>query len=187
MTTKAPSNEASNEARVNARFAAMALSMQTQRLSLQLRDQCDAVWNHELLGEHEGGTTESVQDVRVRLAEQRIQALGSGIGLLTIRRRVDDEPLGYCGLIIGRCSLDEPEIACELLKRFHGSGYATEAAQAVVDAAFATGRKRIWSTVGAWNVASLRVLDKLAFQRDHETIDDLGRGLVYLVRDAPSR
>jgi RimJ/RimL family protein N-acetyltransferase len=58
----------------------------------------------------------------------------------------------------------------------------------VVDAAFATGRKRIWSTVGAWNVASLRVLDKLAFQRDHETIDDRGRGLVYLVRDAaPSR
>ena len=147
MTTKAPSNEASNEARVNARFA-MAMSMQTQRLSLRLRDQYDAVWNHELLGEHEGGTTESVQDVRVRLAEQRIQALGSGIGLLTIRRRVDDEPLGYCGLIVGRCSLDEREIACELLRRFHGSGYATEAAQAVVDAAFATGRKRIWSTVG---------------------------------------
>jgi RimJ/RimL family protein N-acetyltransferase len=183
MTTKAPSNEA----RVNAWFAAMAMSMQTQRLSLQLRGQNDAVWNHELLGEHEGGTTESVQDVRVRLAEQRIQALGSGIGLLTIRRRVDDEPLGYCGLIVGRCSLDEPEIACELLRRFHGSGYATEAAHAVVDAAFATGRKRIWSTVGAWNVASLRVLDKLGFRRDHETVDDRGRGLVYLVRDAPSR
>jgi hypothetical protein len=90
------------------RFAAMALSMQTQRLSLRLRDQCDAVWNHELLGEHEGGTAATVQDVRLRLAEQRIQALGSGIGLLTIRRRVDDEPLGYCGLIVGRCSLDEP-------------------------------------------------------------------------------
>ena len=172
---------------MNARFAAMALSMQTQRLSLQLRDQCDAVWNHELLGEHEGGTTESVQDVRLRLAEQRIQALGSGIGLLTIRRRVDDEPLGYCGLIVGRCSLDEPEIACELLKRFHGSGYATEAAHAVVDAAFATGRQRIWSTVGAWNVASLRVLAKLGFRRDHEAVDDRGRGLVYLVREAPSR
>jgi RimJ/RimL family protein N-acetyltransferase len=125
--------------------------------------------------------------VRLRLAEQRLQALGSDIGLLTIRRRVDDEPLGYCGLIVGRCSLDEPEIACELLKRFHGSRNATEAAHAVVDAAFATGRKRIWSTVGAWNRPSLRVPDKLGFQRDHETIDDRGRGLVYLVREAPSR
>ena len=49
----------------------MAPSMHTQRLRPQLRDECDAVWNHELLGEHEGGTTESVQDVRLRLAEQR--------------------------------------------------------------------------------------------------------------------
>ena len=187
MTTKAPSNEASNEARVNARFAAMAMSMQTQRLSLQLRDQNDAVWNHELLGEHEGGTTESVQEVRLRLAEQRIQARSSGIGLLTIRRRADNEPLGYCGLIVGRCSLDEPEIAYELLKRFHRSGYATEAAHAVMDAAFATGRNRIWSTVGAWNEPSLRVLEKLGFQRDHETVDDRGRALIYLVRQAPSR
>jgi hypothetical protein len=104
-------------------------------------------WNHELLGEHEGGTTQSVQDVRLRLAERRIEARSSGIGLLTIRRRVDDEPLGYCGLIVGRCSLDEPEIAYELLKRFHGYGYATEAAHAVMDAAFTTGRNRIWSIV----------------------------------------
>jgi RimJ/RimL family protein N-acetyltransferase len=164
----------------------MASSFHTQRLYLQLRDECDAAWNHELLGEHEGGTTASVQDVRLRLAEQRIEALSSGIGLFTIRRRADDEPLGYCGLIVGRCSLDEPEIAYELLKRFHGHGYATEAAHAVMDSAFTTGRNRIWSTVGAWNEPSLRVLDKLGFRRDHETIDDHGR-VVYLVRHAPRR
>jgi RimJ/RimL family protein N-acetyltransferase len=122
----------------------MATSIDTRRLGLQLRDECDAEWNHETLGEHEGGTDLSVQDVRLRLAEQRRQARSSGIGLLTIRRRADDEPLGYCGLIVGRCSIDEPEIACELLKRFHGCGYATEAAHAVMDAAFATGRTRIW-------------------------------------------
>jgi RimJ/RimL family protein N-acetyltransferase len=166
------------------RYAAMAWSIQTQRLRLQLRDECDAEWNHELLGEHGGGTTESVQDIRLRLAEQRIAARRSGIGLLTIRRRIDDEPLGYCGLIIGRCSLDEPEIAYELLKRFHGYGYATEAAHAVMDSAFATGRNRIWSTVGAWNEPSLRVLDKLGFQRHHESINDRGR-VIYLVRHAP--
>jgi hypothetical protein len=68
MTTKA----LSNEARVNARFAAMALSMQTQRLSLQLRDQCDAVWNHELLGEHEGGTTECSQSLTIALPGGRL-------------------------------------------------------------------------------------------------------------------
>ena len=123
-------------------YTAMAMSLQTPRLSLRLRDECDAEWNHELLGEHEGGTAESVRDVRLRLAKQRIESASSGIGLLTIRRRADDEPLGYCGLIVGRCSLDEPEIAYELLKRFHGCGYATEAAHAVLEAAFATGRIR---------------------------------------------
>ena len=44
-------------------------------------------------------------------------AAGAAATLFTIRRRTD-EPLGYCGLIVGRCSLDEPEIAYELLKRF---------------------------------------------------------------------
>ena len=103
-----------------AQYAAMAMSLQTPRLSLRLRDECDAAWNHELLGERDGGTAESVRDVGLRLAEQRIEAASSGIGLLTIRRRADDEPLGYSGLIVGRCSLDEPQIAYELLKRFHG-------------------------------------------------------------------
>ncbi len=168
------------------RYVPMAELIHTERLSLQLRDECDAAWNHELLGEHEGGTTLSVDDVRLRLAEQPIQAHSNGIGLLTMRRRVDDEPLGYCGLIVGRGSLDEPEIACELLKRFHGHGYATEAAQAVMDAAFATGRNRIWSTVGAWNGPSLRVLDKLGFRRDHEAIIDHGR-VIWLVQDALGR
>lgn len=75
--------------------------------------------------------------------------------------------MGYCGLIVGRCTHDEPEIAYELLRRFHGHGYATEAARAVLEAAFATGRTRIWSTVGAWNTPpSLRVLEKIGFRRD---------------------
>jgi RimJ/RimL family protein N-acetyltransferase len=63
--------------------------------------------------------------------------------------------------------VDEPEIAYELLKRVHGHGHATEAARAVLGAAIATGRKRLWSTVRTWNTPSFRVLDKLGFERDH--------------------
>lgn len=62
---------------------------------------------------------------------------------------------------------DGPEIAYELFRRVHGHGYATEAARAVLDAAIATGRKRLSSTVGPWNTQSLRVLEKLGFDRDH--------------------
>jgi RimJ/RimL family protein N-acetyltransferase len=166
------------------KYAPMATSLATDRLDLRARDEGDAEWNHELLGEHDGGTAFSVDDVRTRLAEQRILAQDSGIRLLTIHRRSDGVPMGYCGLIVGRCTHDEPEIVYELLTRFHGHGYATEAARAVLDAAFATGRTRIWSTVGAWNTPSLRVLEKIGFRRDHETVIGDRGVVVYLVCDA---
>ena len=52
----------------------------------------------------------------------------------------------------------------------------------MLEAAFATGRRRIWSTVRAQNAPSLRVLDKLGFRRDHLETDERGE-LIYLVRD----
>jgi RimJ/RimL family protein N-acetyltransferase len=69
---------------------------------------------------------------------------------------------------------DEPEIAYELPQRAHGLGYATEPAQAVLRAAFATGRQRIWSTVRDWNEPSIRVLDNLCFMRHHTVVDEQG-------------
>jgi RimJ/RimL family protein N-acetyltransferase len=87
-------------------------------------------------------------------------------------------------LIIGQATADEPEIAYELLKRVHGQGYTTEAARVVLDAAIATGRKRLWSTVRTWNTPSFRVLEKLGFERDHVSADDGGE-LVWLTRSLP--
>lgn len=58
----------------------MATSIDTPRLHLRARDEGDAEWNHELLGEHDGGTTFSVEDVRQQLADQRIRTLYNGIG-----------------------------------------------------------------------------------------------------------
>lgn len=62
---------------------------------------------------------------------------------------------------VGRATLEEPEIAFELLRHAHSQGYATEAAQAVLGAVAGTGRTRIWAIVRAWNTASFRVLEKL--------------------------
>jgi len=163
----------------------MSFSIETERLSPRLRDEEDAAWNLELLGEREGGTTRTLAEAQQRLAEQNVQARQSGIGFLAIRRRAEGDPIGYCGLLVGRGSFDEPEIAYELLRCAHGRGYATEAARAVLDAAFATGRRRVWATVRSWNAPSLRVLDKLGFRRDHTVNDEQGE-LVYMVRDAQS-
>ena len=159
----------------------MALAIETERLTLRIRDERDAEWYRELVGER-GEDFPTLEESRARLARFRDLTIETGIGALTICRRAEGDAIGYCALIVGRGSLDEPEIAYELLRRFHGHGYATEAAQALVVAAAATGRRRLWSTVGAWNAPSLRVLEKVGFRRDHSVTDDRGE-VVYLVRD----
>jgi RimJ/RimL family protein N-acetyltransferase len=164
-------------------YRPMAYAMTTDRLRLDLRNEADAEWNCELLAEHANPTPNNVPDMRRRLGEQRNRAWQTGIGLLTIRRRSDDRPLGYCGLIVGHCTMDEPEIVIELLRRYHGQGYATEAAHAVTDAAFATGRTRIWATVASWNAPSLAGCRRLGFREHHRVPDDDGGETIHLVRD----
>jgi RimJ/RimL family protein N-acetyltransferase len=100
-----------------------------------------------------------------------------------IRQRSEERPIGYCGLIIGRGTFDEPEIAYEILPDFRGHGYATEAAGAVIEAAFATGRRRLWATVGSGNEPSLRVLVKHGFDIHHRSINERG-DVVWLTRNA---
>jgi len=163
----------------------MSLAIETERLTLRLRDERDAAWYRELIGER-GEERPTLEEATARLARFRNLTIETGIGALAICRRAEGDAIGYCALVVGRCSLDEPEIAYELLRRFHGSGYATEAARALVEAATATGRRRLWSTVRPWNVASLRVLDKIGFRRDHTTTDDHGE-VIYLVRDLSTR
>jgi RimJ/RimL family protein N-acetyltransferase len=159
----------------------MALAIETERLTLRLRDERDADWYRELVAER-GEDLPTLEESRARLARFRDLTLEIGIGALAIDRRAEGDTIGYCALIVGRCTLDEPEIAYELLRRYHGHGYATEAARALVSAAAATGRTRLWSTVGAWNTPSLRVLEKVGFRRDHAVVNDQGE-VIYMVRD----
>ena len=78
-----------------------------------------------------------------------------------------------------------PEILGLLALVLVRRGRPGEAARAVLGAAIATGRERLWSTVRAWNTPSLRVLEKLGFERDHVAPDD-GKGeVVWLTRTLP--
>ena len=159
----------------------MSLAIETERLTLRLRDERDAAWYRELIAER-GEDMPTMEEAAARLAQFRDLTMEIGIGALAIGRRAEGDVIGYVALVVGRCSLDEPEIAYELLRRFQGHGYATEAAQALVAAAAETGRHRLWSTVRPWNAASLRVLEKIGFRRDHSITDEHGE-VIYLVRD----
>ncbi|MEU0183446.1 GNAT family N-acetyltransferase [Streptomyces sp. NPDC006207] len=164
-------------------YETMAFHLETERLILRPWAESDAAEFSALLSERGNGTP-TVERIRTAIAELLAATESTGIALLPIQRRDEGDFIGYCGLIIGRSTLDEPEIAYELFQRAHGHGYATEAARAVLEAAIATGRKRLWSTVGTWNTPSLRVLEKLGFERDHVSTEDNGE-VVWLTRSLP--
>lgn len=166
---------------MTAEFKPMMFEMETDRMILSLWKDSDAPWYRELVAERGKGMP-TMETAHENITTLRNRASESGIALLTIRRRDEGDYIGYCGLIIGRSSLEEPEIAYELFRRVHGNGYATEAASVIVDAAVATGRSKLWSTVRAWNAASFRVLEKLGFERHHSTWDEDGE-IVWSVRE----
>ncbi|MFJ2022314.1 GNAT family N-acetyltransferase [Streptomyces sp. NPDC087897] len=161
-------------------YKPMPFHLETERLILRPWAGSDAPEFCALLSERGKGTP-PVERIRTSIAEFLATTESTGIALLPIQRREEGDFIGYCGLIIGRTTREEPEIAYELFRRVHGRGYATEAAAAVVEAAVATGRKRLWSTVGTWNTPSLRVLEKLGFERDHLSMEENGE-VVWLTR-----
>ncbi|PPA69526.1 GNAT family N-acetyltransferase [Jeotgalibacillus proteolyticus] len=163
-------------------FSVMDFEIITERLSMRLWEEMDASWYRELVGER-GVDEPTFEEACERVMSLRASALENGISLLPIRRKDEGDIIGYCGLIIGRSTLEEPEIAYELFKRAHGKGYATEAASAIIEAAAATGRKRLWATVGSWNRASFRVLEKIGFTRQHSTWKDDGEEIVWNMRE----
>ncbi|MFC8080604.1 GNAT family N-acetyltransferase [Streptomyces sp. NPDC057307] len=161
-------------------YETMSYHLETRRLTLRPWAESDAAEFSALLSERGNGRP-TVEYARTSIGKLLAATAETGIALLPVQRREEGDFIGYCGLIIGRSTLEEPEIAYELFQRAHGRGYATEAAGAVLDAAVATGRERLWSTVGAWNTPSLRVLEKLGFERDHVSTDDSGE-VVWLTR-----
>ncbi|WP_445444524.1 GNAT family N-acetyltransferase [Clavibacter sp. km3a] len=126
----------------------------------------------------------ALEEVRARLEVQEAESRSTGIGLLAVERREEPGVIGYCGLVVGSASVEEPEMAFELLRDVHGQGIATEAALAVAEAARATGRTRLWSTVRRWNAASARVLEKAGFTDSGRITADPEHGdTVWMTRD----
>jgi RimJ/RimL family protein N-acetyltransferase len=153
----------------------MPAELATERFVLTREELADASWLAALFTARGGGTVTEAE-ARARIAAMHELTSEYGIGAYVLRPRDGGAPAGYAAIIIGRGTAEEPEIAYELLPDAQGHGYATEAASAVLPAAFATGRRRIWATIRPWNAASLRVLDKLGnFHQVRATSDEQGQ------------
>jgi len=147
-------------------------TLETDRLILRHRRVAEAAIYRQLWTERdprvpphrrinpEGRPT--VKDIAALIRAEREEP---GPGILAVERKGTADVIGYCGLIIhGNGSLDEPELAYELLRAAHGCGYATEAGRAVVTWASEAGYRRLSAGVWDWNIASRRVLEKLGFR-----------------------
>ena len=166
----------------------MPSALETPRLRLRPRDGRDAEWNLALLAEHPlGRPPGSLEDERERLDAQRRDFDERGFGLYTVELAETGEAVGYCGLVVGRASAAQPEIAYELLRGHVGHGYATEAAAVVADAAYDAGLPVVWATVATWNAPSFGVLGKLGFTATRRVGFDGGSVFVWLRRRAPRR
>jgi hypothetical protein len=123
-----------------------------------------------------------VENIGARITTQLAAREQTGLALLPIFRRGEGDFIGYGGLIVGNASVDEPEIAYELLQRAHGCGRGGSRGARSGDrhGAYAT-----LSDGARWNAPSFRVLEKLGFDRDHVwTPDDRGE-MVWMTRALP--
>ena len=168
---------------IMATFRPMAFELFTDRLHLRPWRASDAEPHRQLWTERDPRSLHlidadgrpTVDDLRARMAEHSKDAQPS-LGLFAVERIAGSDFIGYCGLIVGQASMEEPEIAYEFARRIHVNGYATEAARIVVGEAAVTGRSRLWATVREWNAPSLRVLEKVGFHDSGRITPDPDRG-----------
>jgi RimJ/RimL family protein N-acetyltransferase len=89
-----------------------------------------------------------------------------GVGTWLVSEKNSETPVGFCGFQEVPLQNHEPELAYALLEQFAGQGYASEMARACISHARTHANfKDIIASVDEANSASVRVLEKLGFQR----------------------
>jgi ribosomal-protein-alanine N-acetyltransferase len=104
-------------------------------------------------------------------SERLFGSLGLGLWLVSERGQEDAGPVGFVGFRIFEDMHPEPQLLYAFVEAATGRGYATEASEALLrlacDPADPT-LAEIHAAVDAPNAASLRVLEKLGFERTGE-------------------
>ena len=102
------------------------------------------------------------------------------------------EAIGFCGFRAFEEPYPEPQILYAFTRPHTGHGYATEAAQALIEKVERLGWKRVVTAVDAPNAASIRVLRKLGFLQILSFPGEFGRqfyfskSLEQLLPESPS-
>jgi [ribosomal protein S5]-alanine N-acetyltransferase len=147
--------------------------LETGRLSLRELTHDDAPFVVELL--NEPAYRQYIGDKGVRSPDDARKYLSigplatyarHGFGLWLVSLNDSHTPIGMCGLL-KREGMEHPDLGYALLARFHGHGYAHEAAFAVL--AHARDRLKLitlQAVTALENPASIGLLEKLRFRFD---------------------
>ena len=157
--------------------------LETQRLTLRQMSFDDAPFILELV--NEPGWLRFIGDKGVRNLEDARNYIRQGpmasyarfgFGLYVVSLKGDPSPMGTCGLL-KRDTLPDVDIGFAFLRRYHGQGYAHEAAAGVIEHARREhGLARIVAIASVDNEASAKVLTKIGMQFEK---------LMQLSEDAP--
>jgi [ribosomal protein S5]-alanine N-acetyltransferase len=142
----------------------------TPRLSLRPFGSADAAFVVELLNDADWIRFIGDRQVRTLADAQAYIEKGpaamqarAGFSLWRVAQRSSDTPLGMCGLI-RREGLQDIDLGFAFLARHRGQGFATEAAQAVIDYADTMLMlARVVAICDPDNAPSIRLLEKLGF------------------------
>ena len=94
-----------------------------------------------------------------------------GFGPYAVVKQHSQDVIGYCGLHFFSDVAGQPEIEIgyRFARAIWGQGYATEAARAVRDFAFATlDLKRLIAMIDPFNAASIRVAEKIGMRYEKD-------------------
>jgi len=100
----------------------------------------------------------------------------NGFGTWGVERKADGQLIGNVGLFTAWRGLEpefgeEPEMGWIFSAETHGQGLATEGCNAALDWAHASLEPTpIWAIIAPANEPSLKLADKLGFERVHETL-----------------
>ena len=113
------------------------------------------LWDDKIIGEERVG-------LEIARSKESFRALGTG--QWAVRRREKRRVIGSCGLLQIPNS-DQFELVYCIDPTLRNQGYATEAAQAVVDYAFLeAGLELLFGRCAVDNIASVRVLEKVGMR-----------------------
>jgi [ribosomal protein S5]-alanine N-acetyltransferase len=160
--------------------------LQTDRLLLRSFSEEDTSGLARVLADSEAaqfiGGPKTYDEARESAIRMRDAFAQRGWGTLAVILPEAGTCIGYCGVRPLSCTPDV-ELAFALGRSYWGKGYATEAAAAVLDAAFVCLRfESVVGTVYPDNIASQRVLAKLGLKFERKVFGYWPRDEAWLFR-----